>query len=394
MAGLGPFWRHTFPACAAALSLVGASVPVGLSTPASPQPVTRSIAPCDRWLCFEDGTRFNWRGVTAFALLDLVAKAKTADARAFLEWAQHTGFTLVRVLAMNPQGWFDLSVADGRRALPELLSLASEYGLRVQIVALANTVGQDEAFLREQVREVGRLCSQSANCILEIANEPYHRTQARPDDPELMRRLQQEVPDNVLVGWGAAPSDTSTSLAGGDFVIVHVARGGDRWSRVARMTGLESMSRQTRKFVVDNEPIGAAEKPEPSRRDNDPAVFFAQGALSSVLGIGSTFHCQDCLSARIPERIQQQAAAAFIAGTRIAPANVTLTFVPATAADAPVHDAQPPGGRPRTFAGVADDRAWVVLLGLHGSKAKWQHGWRPEKRVAQRPGIEVWTAVK
>ena len=394
MAGVGSFRRHTFSACAAVVSVIGASASVGLPIRATPAPVTESITPCGRWLCAEDGARFEWRGVTAFALLDLVAEGKGADARAFLEWARRTGFTLVRVLAMNPQGWFDLSVADGRRALPEMLSLAREYGLRVQIVALANTVGQDEAFLRAQVREVGRLCSQSANCILEIANEPYHRTQARLDDPELMRRLQHEVPDNVLVGWGAAPSDTSTSLAGGDFVIVHVARGGDRWSRVARMAGLESMSRQTRKFVVDNEPIGAAEKPEPSRRDNDPAVFFAQGALSRVLGIGSTFHCQDCLSARIPERIQQQAADAFIAGTRIAPADAALTFVPASAAEAPVRDDQTPGARARVFAGVADDRAWVVLLGIHGPTVKWQGGWRPERRVAQRPGVEVWTAVK
>jgi hypothetical protein len=70
-----------------------------------------------------------------------VAKGRLDDARAFLKWAQDTGFTLVRVLAMNPHGWFDLSVDDGRRALPQLLSIAGEYSLRVQIVALANTAG-------------------------------------------------------------------------------------------------------------------------------------------------------------------------------------------------------------------------------------------------------------
>ena len=173
---------------------------------------------------------------------------------------------------------------------------------------------------------------------MEIANEPYHRTQARLNDPALMRRLQQEVPDNVVVAWGAAPSDTSTSLAGGDFVVVHMARRGERWDRLARMTGLEAMSRQTGKFVVDNEPIGAAEKPEPSRRDDDPAAFFAQGALARVLGIGSTFHCEDCLNARSPHGVQQQAAVAFIAGATIAPDDVMLTFVPATDAGAPVRD--------------------------------------------------------
>lgn len=392
-AGLGSSLRRSLATLAALISIIGASATIALPLPPRP-PGLPAIAPCGRLLCLDDGSPFRWRGVTAFALLDQVAKGRLDNARAFLKWAHDTGFTLVRVLAMNPGGWFDLPVADGRRALPRLLSIASEYSLRVQIVALANTIGRDEAFLREQVREVGRLCSLSANCVMEIANEPYHRSQARLNDPALMRRLQQEVPDKVVVAWGAAPSDTSTSLAGGNFVVVHMARGGERWDRLARMTGLEAMSRQTGKFVVDNEPMGAAEKPEPSRRDTDPAAFFAQGALSRVLGIGSTFHCQDCLDARIPDRVQRQSADAFIAGATIAPDDVMLTFVPATDAGAPAGDTQTPGARPRVFAGVAGSRAWVVLVGLDGSKASWRGGWRPERRVATRPGVEVWTAAR
>ena len=393
IAGLCSSLKSSAATFAALISIIGASATIALPFPPEPSRLS-AIVPCGRALCLADGSRFPWRGVTAFALLDQVAKGRLDDARAFLAWAHDTGFTLVRVLAMNPRGWFDLPVADGRRALPRLLSIASEYSLRVQIVALANTTGQDEAFLREQVREVGRLCSQSANCVMEIANEPYHRTQARLNDPALMRRLQQEVPDSVVVAWGAAPSDTSTSLAGGDFVVVHMARGGERWDRLARMTGLEAMSRQTGKFVVDNEPIGAAERPEPSRRDDNPAAFFAQGALARVLGIGSTFHCEDCLNARSPRGVQQQAAVAFIAGATIAPDDVMLTFVPAEDAGAPVRETRTQGARPRVFAGVAGSRAWVVLVGLDGSKASWQREWRPGRRVATRPGVEVWTAVK
>jgi len=377
----------------ALISIIGAIATIALPFPRPPSGLS-AIAPCGRLLCLDEGSPFRWRGVTAFALLDQVAEGRLDDARAFLRWAHDTGFTLVRVLAMNPGGWFDLPVADGRRALPRLLSIASEHSLRVQIVALANTAGQDEAFLREQVREVGRLCSMSSNCVMEIANEPYHRTQARLNDPALMRRLQQEVPDNVVVAWGAAQSDTSATLAGGDYVVVHMARGGERWDRLARMTGLEAMSRQTGKFVVDNEPIGAAEKPEPSRRDDAPAAFFAQGALSRVLGIGSTFHCQDCLLARIPHPVQQQAADAFIAGATIAPDDVTLTFVPATDSGVPAGGTRTRDARPRVFAGVAGSRAWVVFVGLDGSKASWRGGWRPGRRVAMRLGVEVWTGTR
>jgi hypothetical protein len=394
MAGLSIAPRHSLIACAALLSVIAASATIPAAKRESAQPTLMPLKTCGRSLCVHDESRFRWRGVTAFALLDLVADGKLNEARGFLEWAHRAGFNVVRVLAMNPRGWFDLSAEDGRRALPDLLSLAAEYSLRVQIVALANSRGRDESFLREQVREVGRLCSKSSDCVLEIANEPYHSTQAKLNDPELMRRLQQEVPESVLVAWGAARSDTSTSLAGGDFVVVHMARGGDRWTRVARMTGLDTISRQTGKFVVDNEPIGAAERAERNRRDDDPAVFFAQGALSRVLEVGSTFHCEDCLHARIPGPIQQQAAQAFIEGSRIAPDDVVLTYVPDDSAEAPVALQPDHANRSRVFAGVAGQKGWAVVIGPDTAKLAGRAGWKPGQRVATRPGAQAWTFAR
>ena len=61
------------------------------------------------------------------------------------------------------------------------------------------------------------------------------------------------------------------------------------------MRSLAALSAATGKFVVDNEPIGAAEAPEPRRRDSAPEAFFAQGVVSRLLEVGSTFHCEDCL---------------------------------------------------------------------------------------------------
>ena len=214
-------------------------------------------------------TRFRWTGVTAFGLADHIADGRTNEARAFVEWARDTGFTVLRVFAMLPDGgWLDLAPADGRRALPQVFALAREYGMYVQVVALANTNETSarygtEAFLREQVREVARLCAEAGNCVLEIANEPYHRSQAGLDRPELMRRLQQEAPNDLPVAWGAAEDDLSTAMAGGTFVLSHVARSGETWTRVARARDLAVLAERTGKFVVDNEPIGAAEAPEP-----------------------------------------------------------------------------------------------------------------------------------
>jgi hypothetical protein len=352
------------------------------------------LTPCGRALCREDGQRFRWRGVTAFALLDLLADGKEPEARAYLEWARHAKFTIVRVLAMNPKGWFDLEPTDGRRALPALLRLARDHQLYVQIVALANTAGRSDGYLREQVREVGHLCAAADNCVLEVANEPYHRSQAKLHDAALMRRLQQEVPKGVVAAWGAAPVHSSDSMAGGAYVVAHVARSGDRWARVDRMRDLQRLSKRTGRFVVDNEPIGAAERAERNRRDTEPAAFFAQGVLSRLLELGSTFHCEDCLRAQVPRPTQQACAKAFIGGATLMPDDLVLAHIDGAATDVPVREPVDGGGR-HAIAAVAGDRGWLALLGVGRSgDVSWNGPWRPDKRVADWPGVEVWTFAR
>jgi hypothetical protein len=175
------------------------------------------------------------------------------------------------------------------------------------------------------------------------------------NDPALMRRLQQEVPDRSCRRMGRRAVRHVHVLAGGDFVVVHM-RAAASADRLARMTGLEAMSRQTGKFVVDNEPIGAARGLEPSRRDDNPAAFFAQGALARVLGIDPRSTARTA-SMPSPRGVQQQAAVAFIAGATIAPDDVMLTFVPAEDAGAPVRETRTQGARPRV-RGRRGSRAW------------------------------------
>ena len=349
------------------------------------------LAPCGRAFCRSDGARFRWRGVTAFALLDLVADGKEREARAFLQWARDQHFTIVRVLAMNPSGWFNLDARDGRRALPTLLRLAGEHRLYVQIVALANTVERPRSELIKQVREVGRLCAAADNCLLEVANEPYHSSQARLQNADRMREFQDQVPKGVLTAWGAAADYTSDVMGGGTYIVAHVARSGERWHRVSRVRELAALSKRTGKFVVDNEPMGAAERIERSRRDTAPAAFYAQGVLSRILEIGSTFHCSDCLEAHVPGPTQQSCAEAFIAGATVVPDDVVLSEV---------DDGTPDAARLRedlhalgtgAFAAVSGNRGWLALVGEGSDRAiVWKGSWRIEKRIAQWRGVSVW----
>jgi hypothetical protein len=47
---------------------------------------------------------------------------------------------------------------------------------------------------------------------------------------------------------------------------------------------------QWRKPPVSDEPIGAAERLEPGRRDNHPGRFRAASVLTVLTGLGPTFH--------------------------------------------------------------------------------------------------------
>ena len=358
------------------------------------EPLPRLQA-CGQAICQAGGRRFRWRGVTAFALADLVADGNAEGARAFVGWAARSGFTVLRVLAMN-HGWMSLSPEEGRRALPQVLALAREHGVYVQAVALAGTGlprFRNDEFLRAQVGAVARLCADAGNCVLEIANEPYHSTQGRLHEQGVMRRLQEEVPADLLVAWGAAREDDSDVMSGGRYVVVHLGRSGDRWNRVARMRGLTSLSRTVGKPVIDNEPIGAAEREARDRRDALPAAFFAQGALSRMLEVGSTFHCEDCLLARVPGPTQQRAAEAFIAGTRIVPDETTVTPHLVGTDGSPVASAD--ADHASVFTAVAGPKAWVLVLGTAGETAiRWNTGWKPEGRTEPAPDVELWTATR
>ncbi len=384
-----------------AAAFVAASIWLAGRPMAHPQaPVLQGrLRPCERHLCGADGKPFRWRGITAFALAAQVAHGKEDDARAFLDWARDRGFTVVRVLTMLPHGgWMTLPVEDGRRALPRLFQLAGERGLYVEAVALANTQKPPHntpRFLEEQVASVGKACAAVENCVIEIANEPYHGTQANLDEPALMRRLQAAVPKEIPVAWGAARDYRTDVMAGGTFVTVHVARSGDRWARTARVRELERLSKATGKFVVDDEPIGAAETDVRSRRDANPAVFFAQGILSRIFEVGSTFHCDDCLHAKVPASNQRRCAEAFIQGATLVPDDVVLEYREAGAQDGPIGRRGLDTAGRYAFAGVSGDRGWIVLIGIAGtSDLEWTNGWHARKQLAARPGIEVWAVER
>lgn len=380
-----------------------ATVP-GPGARSRPRQVRGPLGPSGRWLTYPDGGRFRWRGVTGFMLNQLVSSRREADATAFLAWARETGFNVVRVFLMLPDGWFadkDFTPEEGLAALPRTLALALDADMYVQVTVLANTASlPSKADLGSYVERAGRICATAGNCALvEVAHQISDRAQrADVHDPGTLARWAGRIPRGIPVALGAPADESGEVVDAAPVITVRLDRGRDRWTRVARVRGLGQMSARTLRFVIDNEPLGAGETPRPQERDDEPAVFFAQGALSRVLEVGSNFHFEDGLRARVPGPIQQRCAEAFIAGTRIVDDSYMLTFQDAGSPYSPVQKAQAVAayaGLTQVFPRPHAPSSVLVLIGVEDDPAvEWRHPWRQVGVVATLPRVQVWSIAR
>jgi hypothetical protein len=278
-----------------------APAPAAAPAPAPAQSVSRTERLSVEGTSFRAGsTPFHWRGISAFRLLELMARGREKEAEAFLAWASSQNVNVVRVLAMAHH-LFQLNPEEGRKALPGLLERAAVHGVHVEIVALADTAAASVDVDRH-VKLIGDMAAHYPNAIVEIANEPGHPTQ-RPEvhSPERLKALASSIPEDVLVALGSV--EYGDGFAAGDYVTTHLPRdeGGDRWDHVRSLVRGVSLIERFKKPVVSDEPIGAGAEYSRGRRDNDPARFRAAALLTRLAGMGATFHYEGGLHARVPE---------------------------------------------------------------------------------------------
>lgn len=323
---------------------------------------------------------FQWRGITAFRLLEYVARGKEDEAERFLSWAERQRLTVVRVLAMGG-GFMNLSAADGRRALPRLLDLAASHQLHVEIVALAGT-RDAPTDLDNQLEEIGKIASQHDNALIEVANEPAHPSQA-PDvhRPEVLVRLRSRVPRSVPVALGLVEGlDRS---AAGDYITWHSPRdsGNDGWGHVLALAQGPELLKQWNKPVISDEPIGAGPRFEPGRRDDSAARFRAAGLLTRLAGLGATFHYEGGLQATIPTGRELECFNAWKEAWTILPSDIERsgTFRRAGEESAAVADYS----ADKAFAVFERQRGnlvWVVVINPRaGFSIRWTGGWNPQQ---------------
>jgi hypothetical protein len=333
-----------------------------------------------------DGQTFQWRGVTAFRLLEYVAHGREADALAYLDWAKSQQLTVVRVLTMMA-GQFELSPADGRRALPRLLELAASRGLYVEVVALAGTK-DIPVNLEEHITAIGKILESHPNAFLEIANEPVHPSQsAAVQNPDVLKALAHLVAPSIPVSLGSI--ERGDGFGAGSYITWHAPResGNGGWGHVLALAAGAELLERWKKPVISDEPIGAGSQAQPGRRDNDPARFRAAAILTRLVGLGATFHYEAGLQARVPEgpaSIEAQCFAAWNEAWTLLPPDVEQRGAFREAGG--TGSAIATWDRERVI-GVferTDDRAgWVLVVGDQDAVLIPSSGWtvRNERRI-------------
>jgi hypothetical protein len=347
----------------------------GTSQPAQAAPKTHLQIDGTRFVTPE-GRPFQWRGITAFRLIDYVADRNEAEAETFLTWAQAQKLTVVRVLAMGG-GFMDLKPAEGRSSLSRLLSLAAKHGLHVEVVGLAGTM-EMPVNLDEQLSTLGETLGAHGNSLLEIANEPTHPTQAPAvGKPEVLLTLAARVPADVPIALGSMEADES--FARGDYATWHAPRdnklGG--WGHVLGVAQGAELVQKWKKPVVSDEPVGAGPKYEPGRRDDMPARFRAAALLTRLAGLGATFHYEGGLQAKIPEGRELECFTAWNEAWALLPADVESqgSFAVSGSPGAVAQDFNRKAAY-GVFERISGDRGWVLAVGPGDPALKLATGWK------------------
>lgn len=318
-----------------------------------------------------------------------------AQQATFLDWAKKTGFNGVRVFA-GAVSWAKLTPELSLKALPGFLDQAAARGLVVEVTGLMDTgMGYDA---KAHVQALANILAGRRGVVFELANEIGHPTQAKDLTPERLRAWGEEIvaPRGLVWAVGAADTDQLVNgrypAAGGSYITVHLDRGGDMWRQVARVRALFAIVEAHRVPVINNEPTGADERPgsETGRqRWNDPAGFFALGALDRAFNIGGVHHSQAGLMGELPGPVQQRAADAYVAGHRAVesvPGAERRVFVEAGRSGSPILSAAGLAAQ-QVLTFVAKDHAIVVVVGApSGAKLQWAKSWRQVKVVKSMAG--------
>jgi hypothetical protein len=300
------------------------------ATTPSPVALTRlRVESNRRWFAHEAG-RFDWREVSCFALVGMVAAGQIEPARDLLRWHKAAGFTIVRVFVTNPiPPYIARPDREGFWAALDLaMALCAEVGLycRASLINMTEPWGGvwypdrrdvwsgsvragGEAFAVECAQ---RLASQP-HVVLELANEPGQigMRESFAEIISLGHQVKAVAPDTLLcAGAVDGPNDQDTTFAREpfDFCDAHIDRlTGVRGFEWVKRTGEYALIDQhevaKRMPFVSGEPInfGEARRDTGVAEEPSPSVAFAYGAVSRSRQYNACFHFDGGLYGTLPK---------------------------------------------------------------------------------------------
>lgn len=253
----------------------------------------------------------NWIGLTSFNLGEALERG---DGEAWLQMCQAEGVTVPRVIVARMPS----TLAQGLARLPLTLTKLAQYGMRAEIVLLADTqlYGLTEAQVLDHVAQC--MVVISANPVgvgaIQGANEPEHSTQQTfIRNAAFMQQVESLVPRAFPFSYGPS-THGGASRPGASYLTTHGARS---QSADANAAVSEDLSLDTSLEVIEDEPIGVAEVAVPGSRTNDPAYGAQLAAACQVHGLGgATLHLQAGLTCDPAEigPVQIAALRGFVAG--------------------------------------------------------------------------------
>jgi hypothetical protein len=324
---------------------------------------------------------------------------------AYLDLACALGFNGVRILA-GALSWGPQTAAEAVVGLPLVLEEAVKRSLTIEVTGFSDSgVEGWEYDLDAHLEAIGSCCADYANTLGEVANEPYHETQADEvhEWPNLATWGTEFGERGVCWASGAPETDEphpDEYPIAGDYLTIHLSRGGgegddpvrDEWNMVRRVRELEAVSSQYETPVMNNEPIGWAEVDEPGRRCANPAIAFTMGALSRGFEVGLVSHADHGLECDDPGPVQRQCHEAAVAGFHVFGVETRLVYQNTGWPTSPIASANLDVTIVRAYSFMdSGSHGWTVMLGLTGDPGiVWQNGFGPVRCVAQMEGVEVW----
>jgi hypothetical protein len=360
--------------------------------PPPPLPPPAALSPITA-----EGRRFFPRAlfVSGFAL------ATTQRRDEYLDWVRDTGFNGVRVM-LGDLSWANQTAKQARLGLLPLIMAAAARGLYLEVTCLTGTAAQ-KYNKTEHLDHIARDLQGVTNVLVELANEPYHSSQDdQVHDVTWLRNAGEKHFEARNLPWAVGAARTDEPLADGyptafgTYVTAHLRRTGkgspEHWNMVRRVRELYAIYERHKLPVMNNEPIGWAEREDPGSRTTNASIAFAMGALSRLFDLGLVSHADHGLLCTLPGPVQQRCHDALVDGFKAFPTQASLQYRNVGHSGSPVKDAKfvDEGGKVvRAYSGVHGKKAWVLPMGANEPELELAPGWSMGTTLARRPEIQL-----